>query len=100
MNDDRRSPYAPPSSEAAAPPAGSSGFARYEDVPYYRRQWFFWLFFFTFAPVAIAILISGDVYYVKRGEVRGFGILNRIVAGVIGAIWALQFIAALAVWSS
>lgn len=55
----------------------------YDQVPFYRRQWFFWLMYLIICPVAIIILLSGDVYYQKGEEIRSFGLLNRIVAGVI-----------------
>ena len=38
---------------------------------------------FTISPVAIGILLFGDIYYQKKGEVKSFGLLNRIVAGII-----------------
>ncbi len=59
-------------------------YATYDQVPTHRKQWFFWLTWFLLAPAAIAILITGDVYYPKKGEVRAFGPANRIVAILIG----------------
>ena len=64
-------------------------YATYDEVPYYRKQGFFWLWWFLFAPIAIGILLTGDVYYRKRGQVRSFGLANRIVAGVIAVLWFL-----------
>jgi hypothetical protein len=61
----------------------ASMYATYADVPCYRRQWFFWLTWFFLQAVAIGLLVTGDVYYVKRNEVRSFGKANRIVAGII-----------------
>ena len=34
----------------------------------------------------------GDVYYQKRGDVRSFGLANRIVAGVIAAFILMTLI--------
>jgi hypothetical protein len=65
----------------------SAPYATYDQVPTHRRQWFFWLMWFFLAPVAVGILVTGDVYYPKRGEVRSFGIANRIVAGLIALGW-------------
>ena len=62
-------------------------YRRYSDVPTHRKQWFFWLNYLTCPPFALAILISGDVYYVKRGLVRNFGMLNRLVAGLLAVPW-------------
>jgi hypothetical protein len=52
----------------------------YDQVPYYRKQWFFWLAYVLATPIALGILITGDVYYQRNREVRSFGPLNRIVA--------------------
>jgi hypothetical protein len=61
-----------------------SDYGRYDEVPVYRRQWFFWLTYIVINPVALLILISGEVYYVKKGEVRAFSIANRAVALLLG----------------
>ena len=39
--------------------------------------------FFTIQPIAIGILLFGDVYYQKKGVIKSFGLANRIVAGII-----------------
>ncbi|MGO8756438.1 MAG: hypothetical protein ACLQHK_14585 [Gallionellaceae bacterium] len=64
-------------------------YSSYDQVPYYRKQWFFWLMYFTISPIALGILLSGDVYYQKKGEVKPFGLTNRIVAGLIIALFIL-----------
>ena len=69
-------------------------YATYDEVPTHRKQGFFWLTWLLLAPAAIAILITGDVYYRKKGEVRAFGPANRIVAIFIGLLWVLGFISA------
>src|SRR5690554_776447 len=61
-------------------------YSSYDQVPFYRRQWFFWLMYITITPIAITILLLGDVYYKKRGKVKSFGIANRIVAGLIALV--------------
>ena len=76
--------------------ASTQPYSSYQEVPYYRKQWFFWLMWFVFSPVAIGILITGDVYYSKKGEVKAFGMANRIVAGIIGAVWLVMAIASIA----
>ena len=70
-------------------------YATYDQVPSFRRQGFFWLTWILFAPIAIGILLTGDVYYRKKGEVRRFGMANRIVAGLIGLLWLVAIIQAL-----
>jgi len=61
-------------------------YASYDQVPLYRRQWFFWLMYLTVTPVAVGILLFGDVYYQKKGDLKSFGRANRIVAGLIAAV--------------
>ncbi len=70
---------------SAGQPASAKGvrFSSYDQVPFYRKQWFFWLMYFTISPIAIAILLFGDVYYPSKGQVKSFGLANRIVAGII-----------------
>ncbi len=62
-------------------------YTTYAEVPYYRKQSFFWLTYLLFAPIALALLISGDIYYQKKGEVKSFGTANRIVASLIALFW-------------
>ena len=43
----------------------------------------------------IGVLVTGDVYYVKKREVRAFGKAHRIVAGLISLIWSAAMLNAL-----
>lgn len=81
----QKNPYETPKSNVEVEFSGK--YQSYDEVPLYRRQWFFWLTYFTISPVALAILLFGDVYYVKKGAVVSFGIANRIVAGIIGLLF-------------
>jgi len=71
-------------------------YGSYDQVPTYRKQWFFWLMYFTISPVAIGILLFGDVYYQKNGEVKSFGVANRIVAGILALFILIRIIGAFA----
>lgn len=75
----------------------SSGlpYLHYEQVPYHRRQWFFWICWIVFAPIAILILLTGDVHYLRQGQLTNFGMANRVVAGIIAVIWAYLFVGAM-----
>jgi hypothetical protein len=64
----------------------------YDEVPFYRHQWFFWLTYFICWPVAFGILIFGDVYYQKDGKLRSFGPANRIVAASIPLVATYAFL--------
>ena len=72
-------------------------YSNYAEVPYYRKQWFFWILYFVPVAnmVAIGLLLFGDIYYQRKGEVRSFGVANRVVAGIIAALWLYAGIGAL-----
>jgi hypothetical protein len=75
--------------------AKQSKYASYDEVPTYRKQWFFWLAYLSLTPAGVFILLFGDVYYVKNNQVESFGIANRIVAGILAipyALFALSFL--------
>lgn len=90
----KQNPYKPPKSNVEEKNLHGK-YRNYAEVPVYRRQWFFWLTYFTISPVAIAILLFGDVYYVKKGEVVPFGVANRVVAGIIAVLILINIISKL-----
>jgi hypothetical protein len=85
-----RTPIHSTAAAAASPQNGGLKYTNYNEVPYYYKQWFFWLMFILFTPIAIGLLLFGDVYYEKRGQLKSFGIVNRIVAGIIGLVYIRQ----------
>jgi hypothetical protein len=84
-------PDAPPIGEI--PGAPESRYAHYDVVPFYNKQWFFWLMYFTITPVALGVLIFGDVYYPKDGKVKVFSLANKVIAGVIAIGWIARLFA-------
>jgi len=76
-------PYKTPESDPEQGDERQGRYASYAEVPFYRRQWFFWISYLLLTPLAILLLLFGDVYYVKDGRVVSFGLANRIVAGLI-----------------
>jgi hypothetical protein len=82
-----QNPYEPPKDETA-----HSGhvYESYGDVPFFRKQWFFWLSWLIFAPVALAILFSGNVFYKKKGLVVPFGPANKVVGFLLCVLWIYQ----------
>jgi len=80
-----QNPYEAPKSDIKTHNKNSKEkYRSYAEVPWYRRQWAFWLMYFIVNPLALGILIFGDIYYEKQGRVVSFGIANRVVAGLIG----------------
>lgn len=64
-------------------------YSSYDEVPFYRKQWFFWLTYVIpfLTIIALVLLVAGDIFYAKKGEVRSFGMANRVVAGIVGLLW-------------
>ena len=79
--------------EFAEPSKLTRYYVDYGEVPFYYKQWFFWLMWFTITPAAIGILLFGDVYYKKKGNVKTFGWANKVVAFIIGIPYFLFGIA-------
>jgi TPR repeat protein len=67
----------------------------YARIPFYRKKIFFWFVYILLPPLALLILIFGDIHYLKHGKVKKFGLANRITAILIllaiGYAVALQF---------
>ena len=67
----------------------------YAKIPFYKKQSFFWVVYILLPPLALLILIFGDIHYLKHGKVKDFGLANRITAVlillVIGFAVTLQF---------
>ena len=73
----------------------------YGDVPFYFQQWFFWIMYlFICPPLALFILVFGNVYYQKNGYVESFGIMNKIVAFFIGIFTCLIWLGEIMVFAS
>ena len=58
----------------------------YDEIPAYRQHGIFWLIYVLFGPIALLILITGDVYYLRNDKIKRFGIINRVAAGLILAV--------------
>ena len=48
-------------------------YATYAQVPAYRRNWFAILLALLFTPALLVILLTGDVYYERGGQLRTYG---------------------------
>ena len=64
----------------------SQRYSSYDEVPWYRKQGNFWGLYLVCSQIALGLLISGDVYYQKKAQVRSFGLANRIVAGLLALL--------------
>lgn len=73
-------------STAAIPVAGGKAvYTDYSQIPWFRKNWFAILCAFILTPVLFFILITGDVYYARKGEIRKYGKAAKIVL----ILWSL-----------
>jgi hypothetical protein len=71
--------YIPPSNTNSKK---SEPFSSYDQVPWYRKNWFIvvvWLFFTPLFPIIILpLLITGDIYYEKKRELKTYSKAAKI----------------------
>ena len=72
--------------------ANQSKYQSYDQVPIYRRQWFFWLTYILIPVVPLIVLLCGDIYYIRKDEVKSFGPVNRAIAGLIALGYIIKII--------
>lgn len=63
----------------------------YDQVPWFRKNWFGILSVLIFAPAFTFIALTGDIYYVRKGELKTYGTITKIVFGVYGAALIVRF---------
>lgn len=58
-------------------------------IPWYRKNWFVITAWILLSPVAIAIILSGDVYYIKDGKLKTYSDDVKMLCGLIGTAYFL-----------
>lgn len=51
---------------------GKQSFSSYDQVPWYRKNWFAIVCFLIFSPGLLAVLFTGDVYYESKGQLKTY----------------------------
>ncbi len=57
-------------------------FNNYDDVPIYRKRWFYVLCILLFIPAGLLIAFTGDVYVFSNGQVMKYPAASRIMIAV------------------
>ncbi len=68
-------------------------YASYDQVPWYRKEWFTWLCFFVFTPALAVLLLTGESYYTRKGQLKTVSKGLKIFFIIAGIIWLLQVVA-------
>jgi hypothetical protein len=61
----------------------------YSQVPWFRRNGFVFLAWLLCSPVAIGIFWTGEVYYMKNGEIRTYGFFAKALLTFIAVVTIL-----------
>lgn len=64
----------------------ASDFTSYDQVPVYRRRWFFGMCIAAFIPGALVLALTGEIYLSKGGQVMKYPRGQRIMIAVVGAL--------------
>jgi polyferredoxin len=55
----------------APPENGRIVYTSYDQVPWYRKEWFAWLSFHIFTPaLVVVVLLTGVSYYTRKGQLK------------------------------
>jgi len=77
-----------PLAKRAAPPPAPVWPPTYREagVPPYRRNGFLLLMALVCLPVALVIVLTGPVYYIRAGRVAPYSVGQRVAAIVLGCV--------------
>jgi len=77
----------------------SNPITEYSQVPRIRRNWFVILAWIVCWPAAVAILWTGDVYYMKKGQLKTYGKVAKTILTILAIVYAAQLVGAMQ-WTS
>ena len=69
---------------------GMSGPSSYDQVTWYRKNWFAIVCFLIFPFGLLAVLLTGPVYYESKGQLKTYSIFAKIFL----IIWTIGYIVA------
>jgi len=71
---------------------GELPFASYDQVPWYRKNWFAFISFFAFPPALLIALLTGGIYYEKKGQLKRYSIAAKIFFIILCLIYTGQLV--------
>ena len=67
----------------------------YSQVPRIRRNWFVILAWIVCWPAAVAILWTGEVYYMRKGQLRTYGKVAKTLLSVLAIVYTVHLVGVL-----
>ena len=67
---------------------GKVVYTSYDQVPWYRKIWFAIVCALIFSPITLILLLTGDIYYRRRGQLKTYskGTKISLIVLIIGGI--------------
>lgn len=70
----------------------TKNYTSYEMVPWHHKNWFAIASALLFAPVLLAVLLTGDIYYTKKSELKTYSKSARIFLIIWSVLFTLQLV--------
>lgn len=67
-------------------------YADYSQVPWFRKRWFNVISWLLFCPVSVILMWTGEIYYIKKDELKTYGIVYKIILTILPIAWTISFI--------
>ena len=85
-----------PQNTPTAPEKRKVVYTSYDQVPWYRKEWFAWLSFFVFTPALGVVLLTGDSYYTRKGQLKTVSKGMKIFFSVLAVVYLLKLFGTIA----
>lgn len=68
---------------------GKTTYSSYGEVPWYRKNWFAFVCFFFFFPGLWIMMLSGDIYYQQKGQLKTYPTSSKVILWIlsISYVW-------------
>jgi hypothetical protein len=70
----------------------TTNYTSYQMVPWHHKNWFAIMCGLFFAPALLFVLLTGDVYYVRKSELKTYSKVSKILLIVISGMLTLQLV--------
>ena len=75
-------PAAAPAAASSPAAGGTQEYTSYDQVPWFRKNWFAILTALLFPLATLGVVATGDVFYVSKGELRKYTKAAKIFIGL------------------
>lgn len=70
-------------------------YSSYDQVPWFRKRWCIVLFVLFFSPALFFVFLTGDAYFLEKGEVKTYPKKHKYILMFIASVLTIRLIYAL-----